>query len=240
MTRHAASVATVGSAMVFVAASLLGGCAKFNGDKAAFCAQLPSAPSFTTLAGTVITASPAKAAASLDAAAVQYRLLERTAPRSIRTDVSALGDSAERIAAELRSPDHRRGYRSRHNARRALEQQLASTTTVPGVAPGALPSTGGVPYNPDYGPFNAEYQIFVAEFSNHPGTVRAASSLTNYAVKDCGIASMSDPLAMFANAQRDGGVGGFLPGGSEGTTPTVQIDPPTSEAHDVAPSSTVP
>ena len=236
MTKHAASATTIGCAMVLFAASVLGGCAKFNGDKAAFCAQLPSAPSFTALVGTVMTSTPDKAATALDAAAAKYRLLERTAPRSIRTDVSALGDSAERIAAELRTPDNRRAYQSRLDSQHDLDRQLAPNTTVPG----ALPGPGVTTYVPSYGPFNSEYQIFTAEFSNHPGTVRAGSSLTNYATKDCGIATMSDPLAMFANAQNSGDLGGFIPGGSNVTNPMVQIAPPSSEAQVLPPPSTVP
>ena len=236
MTKHAASATTVGCAMVLFAASMLGSCAKFNGDKAAFCTQLPSAPSFTALVGTVMTATPTEAATALDAAAAKYRLLERTAPRSIRTDVSALGDSAERIAAELRTPDHRRAYQSRLNSQRALEQQSTSNTTVPG----ALPGPRVMPSVPSYGPFNSEYQIFAAEFSNHPGTVRAGSTLTNYAAKDCGITTMPDPLAMFANTQNNGDFGEFIPGGSNVTNPPVQIAPPTSAAQILPPPSTEP
>ena len=83
--------------------AMLVGCAPHNGDRATFCRRLAQAPSFASLSEVVNQGSDAEAAAKMRKGAATFRSLERVAPRSIRKDVAALGDSAERIARHLAS-----------------------------------------------------------------------------------------------------------------------------------------
>lgn len=165
--------------MVFTAAMLLGGCAKYNGDQTAFCAQLPSAPSFSKLGQQISGGTDAQAAAKVDAAAAKYRSLERRAPRSIRPSVAAIGDSATRIADKLRKP----------------HGNVVTWNPSPnGNGQGTIEQ---VPPN-SRGSYDWTRQTILSnEFNAHRGLYQSISRLETYGVKSCGLDSTDSLFGLY-------------------------------------------
>lgn len=166
-------------------AAMLVGCAKYDGDRAAFCAQLPKVPSFAQLSVEANSGTRDQAAASMRRGAAQFRALERIAPRTVRHTVASLGDSAERIAARLERPV-RTEFVEIGNAD-------GSITKVP-VASSESQSRIGVFYD---------------EMQAHRGTVSAVYSLMKYARDDCGITDSRLDLGLFGFDGSDTGIVGF-------------------------------
>lgn len=191
MIRRTAPAAIV--CAVVLSASALAGCAKYNGDQAAFCAMLPSAPSFGQLALKMASNTPAQAADAFDDAAVRFRAMERTAPRTIRAKIAALGDSAERLADQLRSPETARQLRSEESA----------ATTLP-FSGNPLQSQSPYGYS-SQSQVSGPYQLLLNEFANHPGTMDAARSLAAFAENKCDITSKDDPYSVYGVPQSDPG-----------------------------------
>lgn len=177
------------AAIVFVVLLLISmavGCAKYDGDQAAFCAELDEVPSFMELSARAGTGTDAEAAATMDDAADQFRGLERLAPRSIRHTVAALGDAAQRIGAKLADGSQTTQYLT-------IYEDDGSFTEIP------LTTSQG----------QARIGIFYEEMQNHSGTVSAVYSLMNYARDDCGITDEDLDLGMFGY----GPAGSFDDGG---------------------------
>lgn len=161
---RAVQIGAICFVLLLLAATLVG-CAKYNGDQAAFCAGLKQAPSFASLSTKVNDGTDAQAAEQLRAAAVTFRGLEKAAPRSIRVKVSTLGDSAERIAKGIESGNH-------------MQVPMVSVVQADGSV-SAFPVAG----------FASQQRmgVFYDEFVRHPGTVRAMYSLAHYATNTCGL-----------------------------------------------------
>ncbi len=188
-------VAAIAFVVILIVAMAVG-CAKYDGDQVAFCDQLDDVPSFMQLAAQVNSGTDEQAAATMQAAAEEFRSLERVAPRSIRAKVAALGDAAERIESNIGPGGHSTQY------------------AAIGSDPGAVPPV----------PLTSESQMrlgaFYDEMQNHHGTVTAVYSLMSYAAKDCGISNESLDLGMFGYGPSQdfgtdfGGTGTFGPGGT--------------------------
>lgn len=200
--------------VVLLVVAMFVGCAKFDGDKAEFCRLLPKAPSFQSLALKASSGSVSDASQSMKGAAAEFRSLEQSAPRSIRSEVAALGDSAERIARRLDD------LKSNNPPSAVSEYHLSSV--VPGVSA------------PD-----GRIGIFYDEFTAHPGTARAAAQLLSYAQNDCGLDNLDSSLGLYGyntypGGETGGGTGPFGGGQPQssvypgGTAPTVTLAPPVS------------
>lgn len=224
MTFRSTAAATAG-AMVIITSMLLGGCAKYNGDKAAFCAKLPSAPSFSSLGQQIAGGTDAQATAKIDAAVEQFRSLERLAPRSIRPSVAALGDSAARIADKLRAP---------HGT-------IATWTASPDGN-----GRGTVERNPSNAGGSNDWtrqQILSNEFNAHRGLYQSISRLETYGVKTCGLDSTNTLFGLYQQyfPQENGPTGG--PVGNNGTSTdqgNTSGNQPVIVAPDVAPAIPAP
>ena len=165
------------AAIVFVVLLLISmavGCAKYDGDQAAFCAELDEVPSFMELSALAGTGTDAEAAATMDDAAEQFRGLERLAPRSIRHTVAALGDAVQRIGAKLADGSQTTRYLT-------IYEDDGSFSEIP------LTTSQG----------QARIGVFYDEMQNHSGTVSAVYSLMTYAKDDCGITDHDLDLGMF-------------------------------------------
>ncbi len=180
--------------VVLLVVSMSLGCARYDGDQAAFCDQLDEVPSFAKLALVTAAGTDAEARGTMAEAADDFRGLERLAPRSIRHHVAALGDAAQRIEAEL-DPD-----------RVAVE-------------PWATSWSGGAPSQPGT---QHRFVVFYDEMQNHRGTVEAVYSLQRYASADCGFTEDDLDLGLFGYGNGygysdpysygfDGPVGGYGP-----------------------------
>ncbi len=200
-------VAAIAFVVILIVAMAVG-CAKYDGDQAAFCDQLGDVPSFMQLAARVNSGTDEQAAATMQAAAEQFRSLERVAPRSIRVEVAALGDAAERIES--------------HIGPGGDSSQYADTGNEPGAAP-QVPLT-----------FESQFRLgaFYDEMQNHHGTVTAVYSLMSYATKDCGISDASLDLGMFGYGPSEnfgsdfGGTGTFVDPGGTGSVGVPAVPEP--------------
>ncbi len=190
--------------------AMLVSCAAHNGDRATFCRRLAQAPSFASLSEVVNQGSDAEAAAKMREGAATFRSLERVAPRSIREDVAALGDSAERIA--------------RHLASGADSERTAVTYVASDGRLVALPSFGSVS--------QARIGIFYDEMQHHHGTPSAMIALSTYARNECGLAGRRIDLGIdgYGSPSELGPDRGNVP------QPTTVIAPPQYQSP--APSST--
>lgn len=159
--------------VVVLIVAMFVGCAKYDGDKATFCRRLPEAPSFQSLLVKASTGSNQAAAQTMRDAARDFRALEQSAPRSIRSDVAHLGDSAERIGRQLADP---RSQVQDHTiyASDGRVVRVPDGRTVSDIRTGA----------------------FYREFSAHPGTASAAVAMLTYAQKDCGIENLGSTLGL--------------------------------------------
>lgn len=160
-------------AVAVVLVVMLVGCARYDGDQAAFCAQLRRAPSFMELSAQANRGDEAQAAASMRSAAAQFRSMERVAPRKIRHTVSALGDAAERIAANLEP----------HTAKTQVVVVQQDDGTVRRIR---VPSSQS----------QRRLEVFYTEMQNHHGTISAMYALTTYARDRCGFTDRLLDLGM--------------------------------------------
>lgn len=200
------------AAIVFVALILVAfamGCAPYNGDKAAFCAELRQAPSFAELSAQVEDGSDEEAAATMRRAAEGFRAMEREAPRGIRPTVARLGNSADRIAAEL-APG------KRHDEVIQLYQDDGTVTRI------EIPADA------------SRIDTFHRELANHQGTLTAVYEMMTYARDQCGIVDQDVDLGMVGYGGAitipgafDDPAGPGTPSG-QGHTPGVVVDPPTT------------
>lgn len=162
-------------------AALFVGCARYDGDREAFCAQLGDTPSFMELSAKANSGSRLHAAQTMEDAASEFRALERSAPRSIRHTVAALGDSAERIAREL-----------------GPERAAPRSVTV-------VEQDGTIRHIPiEVSESQERLGVFYNELQNHHGTAKAIYSLMTYARTGCGITDRTLDLGMV-------GLGSFQP-----------------------------
>jgi hypothetical protein len=198
-------IAAIAFAVLLIVAMAVG-CAKYDGDQAAFCAQLDDVPSFMQLSAKVSTGSATQAAATMKGAAGEFRTLERLAPRSIRATVAALGDAAERIEANLASESGGAEYVT-------LQNDDGSTTRIPITT----------------SPSQARLGVFYDEMQNHHGTVSAVYALMTYGRDTCGITEGALDLGMFGY----GPSAGFGDGGPV-TVPGLQT-PNRTPGQDPAP-----
>ena len=202
--------------VVILIVAMFVGCAKYDGDKAAFCRQLPKAPSFQALLITTSTGTSQDAAEKMRGAARDFRSLEQSAPRSIRAKVAALGDSAERIGRRLADPPSQDNVLTMYGD----GQQVAP---VPTERPISASRTG----------------VFYNEFSAHPGTASAAIAMLTYAQDDCGIKDLNTTLGLngYGSPVVDlPGLGGYDPGPTGGYGGSVTI--PAPQPSTVPPAST--
>lgn len=188
--------------VVLLLVAMAVGCAKYDGDKAAFCTQLDDVPSFMTLAGRVSGGTDAEAAAQMRAAAAQFRELERVAPRSIRHTVAALGDAAERIESAIVNPRQSRQVVTVQAGDGSIAQIPIRTT-----------------------PSQVRLDAFYQEMQNHHGTVSAVYSMTAYAEKDCEITDHQLDLGLFGYGPESTMDPGFGEGGILGPHPSDQLPP---------------
>jgi hypothetical protein len=185
--------------VVILIVAMFVGCAKYDGDKAAFCRLLPQAPSFQSLLVKTSAGSDQSASQTMRDAARDFRSLEQSAPRSIRAKVAALGDSAERIGRQLADPS---------------SQDLGYTFYDDG---------GRVTRIPQERPVSARRtEAFYREFTAHPGTANAAIEMLTYAQKDCGIEHLDSTLGLNGY----GPIGGYSPEGGNGNTFGTLPSPP--------------
>ncbi len=207
--------------------SLVAGCAKFDGDKAKFCAELPKAPSFMSIALQTMTGSADKAADQLDDAAAQFRSLEHLAPRTIRVKVSTIGDATERLAFRFRKDQP---------------------------PPLSIEDYGNSLSSDDYealsGSWNQRQNLFLDELTYHPSVGAAAASLMTYASDECGIEDPQNPLGMFGSGGYYGqsyfgqGVPTVVEGSGASTERPAPTPPPAPltvpQSDDTAPSPNLP
>lgn len=162
------------AAVAFVALMLLAfviGCAPYDGDKAAFCADLQRVPSFAELSEQVEGGTDAQAEATLRGAAGEFRAMERQAPRTIRYTVAALGDAADRIAHDL----------------------------APGNQPTqvfSVPRDDGTSTEVEIPLDSNRIGAFYRELQDHRGTMSAVYDMATYAREDCGIGGEAVDLGM--------------------------------------------
>ncbi|MBS1848279.1 MAG: hypothetical protein JST73_08360 [Actinobacteria bacterium] len=194
--------------IVLVMVAMFVGCAKYDGDQAAFCAQLKTAPSFMHLAGEVGDGSAAHASAVVGAGAKQFRSLERVAPRSIRANVAALGDAAERIS-------HR------------LAHGTPEPTIVRIVGPDGTHRMAPI----DQTVSQERLGAFYVEMQSHHGTLSAVYSLSTYATAHCGMTENQLDLGMAgfgpSGPSTNGTFSGFEGGPATSVVPGVPRDGPS-------------
>lgn len=200
MTRGRLGRGVAAALVAAISCAALNGCAQHNGDQAAFCQQLPDAPTFESLMTAVAQGTDAQAVAKLDAAARTYRSLEQVAPRSIRPTVARLGDTAERISHNL--------DRGARGPAPMIEVRRGDGTVL------RVPSST-----------NEQTQretFFYQEFRNHPSVARSAVELLTYAHDDCGITSGISYLGLngYQGSFDSTGVDGLF-GGGTGTSGVV-------------------
>lgn len=159
---------------ILLVVSMAVGCAKYDGDQTAFCAQLEEVPTFMQLSAKVNAGSDTEAAATMKEASEQFRALERVAPRSIRDTVANLGDSAERIEANIGSGSESTQYVT-------LQNDDGTTRRIPITTSSSQARLGA----------------FYDEMENHHGTVTALYSLMSYGRDDCGITDHELDFGMF-------------------------------------------
>lgn len=206
--------------LVLMVVAMSVGCARFDGDRAAFCANYVKVPTFMELAAKANDGTPAQAAAAMREGADEFRGLERLAPRTIRDTVARLGDSAERIAEALDDP-------TGGESMIPVESADGSVTMVPIHDSESQMRLG----------------VFYDEMQQHHGTVSAVYSLMNYARNDCGLSDENLDLGMagFGPSFDGGGVfGGTDSGfgfGDPGSSPVI-APPATTDSG--AGSSTTP
>lgn len=194
--------------VVVIMAALFVGCARYDGDRAAFCAQLGDTPSFMELSAKANSGTRAQATRTMEKAASEFRALERTAPRSIRHTVAALGDSAERIAQDL-APEH-------------ASQRLVTVIEQDG-------TTRQIPV--DVSESQERLGVFYTELQNHHGTPKAIYSLMNYARTDCGITDRTFDLGMAGLGATQPGIKDFGSMGDPWSSPfgdPTQVQPQPS------------
>jgi len=167
--------------VVLLLVAMAVGCAKYDGDQAAFCRQLDDVPSFMELAGKVSGGTDDQAAATMRSAADEFRALERVAPRSIRHTVAALGDAAERIESDL-------GEGSRGDRYVVVANDQGGTLRIP----------------VETSLSQERLSAFYDEMQNHHGTVSAVYTLMSYARNDCGISDHELDLGMFGYGPSEG------------------------------------
>lgn len=207
-------VAAIAFAVLLVVAMAVG-CAKYDGDQAAFCAQLEEVPTFMELSAKVNAGSDTEAAATMKEASEQFRALERVAPRSIRDTVAKLGDSAERIEANIGSGSESTQYVTLQNDD-GTTQQIPITTSSS----------------------QARLGVFYDEMENHHGTVSALYSLMSYGRDDCGITDHELDLGMFGYGPSEAFGSGFGTDDDRGPGPAIQVpsQSPGQEPARVVPS----
>lgn len=203
---------TLLAATLVLTASIVGGCAKYNGDKAAFCAALPKAPTFMDIGVTMMVGDADAAADSLDAISDRFRALERTAPRGIRYRVSSLGDVSERLAATIR------------------DQQMP-----------AFGSPTWVEQGPDqsFDDWSPRQDALMNEVMNHPSVGEAAQALMTYSERNCGIENPENLLGTYGQGYFGSSDGGLNIDGSTFDSNGAPLGPQTTDQSSVFPQPTV-
>lgn len=195
------------AATVVMAAGGITGCAKYDGDQAAFCKLLPAAPTFMDIGLQTMQGTADEAADKLDETSAAFRELERVAPRDIRAKVAALGDASERLASRIR------------------KEQLPATGTPPWADPSDVdveavdPSAGWSP----------RQDALMNEILGHPSVGEAATALFNYSSDTCDIADPQNLLGTYGvtdySSMTDGALDGDgTPRSDDGVTVELGTD----------------